>query len=55
MSIDDSEVIALAQDGFRQAADAGRGIVEMGGRDSADAEHMVTEVAIRAFYAATAR
>ena len=26
------------------------GVVEMGGRDYADADHMVTDVALRAFY-----
>jgi salicylate 5-hydroxylase large subunit len=50
VSIDDSEVLALAQDG----CDAGTGddvsIVEMGGRGTEGVPHMVTEVALRAFY-----
>ena len=49
VSMDDGEIIARAQDGFRTAADAA-GVVEMGGRDYADADHMVTDVALRAFY-----
>ena len=49
VSIDDSEVMRLAQQGARagQGRDA---LLEMGGHDLDDAEHMVTEVAIRAFY-----
>jgi salicylate 5-hydroxylase large subunit len=49
VSMDDGEIIARAQDGFRQAGEAA-GINEMGGRDYADADHMVTDVALRAFY-----
>jgi salicylate 5-hydroxylase large subunit len=49
VSMDDGEIIARAQDGFRHAAEAA-GINEMGGRDYADADHMVTDVALRAFY-----
>ncbi|HUQ76312.1 MAG TPA: SRPBCC family protein, partial [Burkholderiales bacterium] len=49
VSMDDGEIITRAQDGFRHAADTA-GINEMGGRDYADAEHMVTDVALRAFY-----
>ena len=49
VSIDDGEIIARAQEGFRQAAEAA-GVNEMGGRDLADADHMVTDVALRAFY-----
>lgn len=49
VSMDDGEIIMRAQDGFRDAADAA-GVVEMGGRDYADADHMVTDVALRAFY-----
>jgi salicylate 5-hydroxylase large subunit len=49
VSMDDGEIIMRAQDGFRDAADA-VGVVEMGGRDHADADHMVTDVALRAFY-----
>jgi salicylate 5-hydroxylase large subunit len=49
VSIDDSEVMRLAQIGAR----AGQGrtaLVEMGGLDRDDTDHMVTEAAIRAFY-----
>jgi salicylate 5-hydroxylase large subunit len=49
VSMDDGEIITRAQEGFRVSADAA-GINEMGGRDYADAEHMVTDVALRAFY-----
>ena len=49
VSCDDSEVIKLAQDGLETALDD-LALLEMGGRDTADTEHMVTEVAIRAFY-----
>lgn len=50
VSIDDSEVMRLAQIG----AEAGHehdALLDMGGADLDDTEHMVTEVAIRAFYA----
>lgn len=49
VSMDDGEIVARAQEGFRASPD-GAGIVEMGGRDHADADHMVTDVALRAFY-----
>jgi hypothetical protein len=49
VSIDDSEVMQLAQQGLRSYEDAS-GLLEMGGRDTADTDHMVTEAAIRAFY-----
>ena len=49
VSIDDSEVMQLAQQGLRAYEDAS-GLLEMGGRDTADTDHMVTEAAIRAFY-----
>jgi salicylate 5-hydroxylase large subunit len=49
VSIDDGEVMRLSQDGV--AVDVDRaGVAEMGGRDTGDAEHMLTEGAIRAFY-----
>jgi len=48
VSADDSEVIKLAQDGL--AGDDGEAVLLMGGRDTADTQHMVTEVALRAFY-----
>jgi len=49
VSMDDGEIITRAQEGFRNAAEAA-GVNEMGGRDYADADHMVTDVALRAFY-----
>jgi salicylate 5-hydroxylase large subunit len=49
VSIDDSEVMRLAQQGARAGADRDA-LLQMGGRDTADTEHMVTEVALRAFY-----
>ena len=49
VSIDDSEVMRLAQRGA-MIADDGIALLEMGGHDLEDTEHMVTEVAIRAFY-----
>jgi len=50
VSIDDSEVMRLAQLGARLDA-GGSALVEMGGHDTEDTDHMVTEAAIRAFYA----
>ena len=49
VSGDDSEIIKLAQDGLSAYPDRDA-ILEMGGRDTVDEEHMVTETAIRAFY-----
>ncbi len=49
VSCDDSEVTKLAQDGLKSDSD-GHALLEMGGRDTQDTEHMVTESAIRAFY-----
>ena len=49
VSADDSEVMKLSQDGIGPYAEA-VGVLEMGGRGIEDTEHMVTEVAIRAFY-----
>ena len=49
VSCDDSEVIKLTQDGLESNLD-GTALLEMGGRDTEDTEHMVTETAIRAFY-----
>ncbi len=49
VSIDDGEVMRLSQDGV--SVDVSRaGVAEMGGRGTEDAEHMLTEGAIRAFY-----
>ena len=50
VSADDSEVIKLAQDGVAQYPDD-VGVMLMGGRGTDDEDHMVTETAIRAFYA----
>lgn len=50
VSADDSEVIKLAQEGIAQYPDD-RAVLLMGGRGTADEDHMVTEVALRAFYA----
>jgi salicylate 5-hydroxylase large subunit len=49
VSMDDGEIVARVQAGFG-ASPNGASIVEMGGRDYADADHMVTDVALRAFY-----
>lgn len=49
VSLDDGQIIERIQDGIRPNPDA-QGIVELGGRDTADSDHMVTEVALRAFY-----
>jgi salicylate 5-hydroxylase large subunit len=49
VSIDDSEVMRLAQLGARAGRDR-EALVEMGGLDLEDTHHVVTEVAIRAFY-----
>lgn len=50
VSVDDGEVMRLSQDGVA-IDDSMSSMTEMGGRDTADADHMVTEAAIRAFYA----
>jgi len=49
VSCDDSEAMKMSQEGIRAAPDA-LGVVEMGGRETHDEDHMVTEVALRAFY-----
>lgn len=49
VSIDDSEVMKFSQEGIRPYPDV-KGVLEMGGRDWHDEEHMVTEATIRAFY-----
>ncbi len=49
VSGDDSEIIKLAQDGLTPYPDKAA-VLEMGGRETHDEEHMVTETAIRAFY-----
>jgi salicylate 5-hydroxylase large subunit len=50
VSLDDSEVLALAQQGVRAYHEA-EALLEMGRAGLEDTEHMVTEVALRAFYA----
>jgi len=49
VSVDDSEVMDLAQRGIR-TDERGEALVEMGGRGREDHDHIVTETAIRAFY-----
>lgn len=49
VSIDDSEVLRLAQQGLGNYEDASA-VVAMGGRGTEDTDHIVTEAAIRAFY-----
>jgi salicylate 5-hydroxylase large subunit len=49
VSGDDSEVIKLVQDGVARHRDDA-GVLLMGGRDTNDTQHMVTETALRAFY-----
>lgn len=49
VSVDDSEVMDLAQRGIRND-DGGEAVVEMGGRGREDQDHIVTETSIRAFY-----
>ena len=50
VSADDGEVIEWSQEGFEQKP-AHRTLVEMGGTDVGDSEHMVTETLIRGMYA----
>jgi salicylate 5-hydroxylase large subunit len=49
VSIDDSEMMQLSQDGVRPYPDAA-GVVELGGHECQDEPHMITETAIRGFY-----
>ena len=49
VSADDGEVIELSQRGFEQKP-FHRALVELGGRDVGDADHMVTETLIRGMY-----
>lgn len=49
VSLDDGQIIERTQDGILPTPDA-HGIVELGGRGTGDTDHMVTEVALRAFY-----
>ncbi len=50
VSLDDSEVMQLSQQGIAPYPDA-QGRLEMGGHGTTDEDHIVTEAAIRAFYA----
>ena len=49
VSVDDSEVMKLSQDGIVPAPEAA-GVFEMGGVEAEDQEHIVTESTIRGFY-----
>jgi salicylate 5-hydroxylase large subunit len=49
VSVDDSEVIALSQEGAEVYPET-HSILEMGGRSTADTDHMITEAGVRAFY-----
>jgi salicylate 5-hydroxylase large subunit len=49
VSIDDSEVMEASQMGISPFEDVS-GVLEMGGKDVQDEDHMVTEAAIRGFY-----
>ena len=49
VSVDDSEVLALSQEGAQVYSDTDA-VLEMGGRSIADTDHMVTEAGVRAFY-----
>ena len=49
VSVDDSEVIALSQQGADVYPETSA-VLEMGGRSTADTDHMITEAGVRAFY-----
>jgi len=49
VSCDDSEAMKMSQAGVQIRPEA-QGVMEMGGRETHDEDHMVTEVALRAFY-----
>jgi salicylate 5-hydroxylase large subunit len=49
VSADDGEVIELSQEGFMQDGDFST-LCELGGVDTADSDHMVTETLIRGMY-----
>ncbi|MBK20324.1 MAG: salicylate hydroxylase [Rhodospirillaceae bacterium] len=49
VSIDDGQILERTQEGILAHPNA-EGVVELGGRDTEDSDHMVTEVALRAFY-----
>lgn len=50
VSVDDSEMMELGQQGIASDPSA-LAVVELGGRDAADADHMITEASVRGFYA----
>jgi salicylate 5-hydroxylase large subunit len=50
VSVDDGEVMELSHEGIAPYPEEA-GVLEMGGRGTDDEDHMVTEAAIRAFYA----
>jgi salicylate 5-hydroxylase large subunit len=50
VSADDGEVIEFSQDGFSQKP-FHRSLAELGGKDIADTDHMVSETLIRGMYA----
>jgi salicylate 5-hydroxylase large subunit len=50
VSADDSEVLAMAQNGFMTAAEGSSTIMEMGGKDIRSEDTMATESAIRGMY-----
>jgi salicylate 5-hydroxylase large subunit len=49
VSVDDTEVLELCQKGFKEHPDQSA-VVELGGRDYRNENHMVTETAIRGMY-----
>jgi salicylate 5-hydroxylase large subunit len=49
VSIDDSEMMELSQNGIGQYPDA-TAVIELGGREARDEDHMVTETPVRGFY-----
>ena len=49
VSIDDAEAMEMAQRGCERHSEE-FAVMEMGGREWRDEDHMVTEIAIRAFY-----
>jgi len=49
VSADDGEVIGLSQRAFATAPDR-HTVVELGGREVGDADHMITETLIRGMY-----
>jgi salicylate 5-hydroxylase large subunit len=49
VSVDDGEMMEFSQAGVAHAPDAAA-LIELGGREVADAPHMITETALRGFY-----